>query len=50
MHNKTREEALMALLTLGFAKNASEKAIDRSLQLNADLPVEHLIKEALKNL
>jgi Holliday junction DNA helicase RuvA len=50
VHNKTREEALMALLTLGFAKNAAEKAIDRSLQLNPDLPVEHLIKEALKNL
>lgn len=50
MYNKTREEALMALLTLGFAKNASEKAIDRSLQLNAELPVEGLIKEALKNL
>ena len=50
MYNKTREEALMALLTLGFAKNAAEKAIDRSLQLNADLPVERLIKEALKNL
>jgi Holliday junction DNA helicase RuvA len=49
-HNKTREEALMALLTLGFAKNASEKAVDRSLQINPDLPVEHLIKEALKNL
>jgi len=50
MYNKTREEALMALLTLGFAKNASEKAIDRSLQLKSDLPVESLIKEALKNL
>jgi len=49
-HNKIREEALMALLTLGFAKNASEKAIDRSLQHNSDLPVDLLIKEALKNL
>ncbi|MBI4946250.1 MAG: Holliday junction branch migration protein RuvA [Bacteroidetes bacterium] len=50
MYNKTREEALMALLTLGFAKNAAEKAIDRLLQLNPDFSVEHLIKEALKNL
>ena len=50
MYNKTREEALMALLTLGFAKNAAEKAIDRSLQISSDLPVERLIKEALKNL
>src|ERR1039458_510294 len=49
-HNKTREEALMALLTLGFAKNASEKAVDRVLQLSPDVPVERLIKEALKNL
>lgn len=49
-HNKIREESLMALLTLGFAKNASEKAVDKALQVSPGLPVEQLIKEALKNL
>jgi Holliday junction DNA helicase RuvA len=48
--NKNRSEALMALLTLGFAKNSSEKAIDKALSINDDLPVEQVVKEALKNL
>lgn len=48
--NKTRSEALMALLTLGFAKNSSEKAIDKALSEKNDLPVEQVVKEALKNL
>lgn len=48
--NKTRSEALMALLTLGFAKNNSEKAIDKALSSKNDLPVEQVVKEALKNL
>ncbi len=48
--NKTREEALMALLTLGFAKNSSEKAIDKALSGRNDMPVEQVVKEALKNL
>ena len=50
IQNKTREEALMALLTLGFAKNSAEKAIDKILSLNVEIPVEQLVKEALKNL
>jgi Holliday junction DNA helicase RuvA len=50
IYNKTREEALMALLTLGFAKNSSEKAIDKALSANKDLAVEQVVKEALKNL
>ncbi len=49
-HNKTRDEALKALLTLGFAKVNSEKAIDKALAINSDSPVEQIIKEALKNL
>lgn len=50
LYNKTREEALMALLTLGFAKSSSEKAIDKALAAKNDLPVEQIVKEALKNL
>ena len=48
--NKVREEALMALLTLGFAKNSSEKAIDKVLSAKVDSSVEQIVKESLKNL
>lgn len=50
IQNKTREEALMALLTLGFAKNNSEKAVDKVLSAKGDGSVEQIVKEALKNL
>ncbi len=48
--NKTRSEALMALLALGFSKNPSEKAIDKALSAKNDQPVEQVVKEALKSL
>jgi len=48
--NKGRQEALTALVTLGFAKNAAEKSIDRVLKKHgADLEVEELVKLALSN-
>ena len=50
MYNKSREEALKALLTLGFVRNNSEKAVDKALALKSDSSVEQIIKEALKNL
>ena len=50
VHNKTREEALKALLTLGFAKNVSEKAIDKTLSFKPELSVDQVIKDVLKNL
>lgn len=50
LHNKIREESLKALLTLGFAKHLSEKAIDKILALKPDLSVDMVVKEALKNL
>ena len=50
MYNKSREEALKALLTLGFAKNNSEKAVDKALVIKSDSSVEQIVKEALKNL
>lgn len=51
-HNKNREEALQALVILGFARQAAEKALDKSAKIreNPDLAVEELIREALKNL
>lgn len=50
-HNKLKEDALGALIALGFARSAAEKAIDKSIQSNpADRSVEELIKDTLKNL
>lgn len=49
--NKMREEALSALVMLGFAKNVAEKAVDKALKTEGNaLSVEHLLKLALKNL
>lgn len=50
--NKTaKDEALTALVMLGFVKNAAEKVLDQHLNNNNDdLTVEQLIKFALKTL
>ncbi|MDG5800474.1 Holliday junction branch migration protein RuvA [Marinilabiliaceae bacterium ANBcel2] len=48
--NTMREEALSALVMLGFAKSASQKAVDKILQSNPDSRVEDIIKKALKML
>jgi holliday junction DNA helicase RuvA len=49
--NKTaRDEALTALVTLGFARSAAEKVLEQELNKNNDLTVEQLIKSALKSL
>lgn len=46
-----KDEALSALVMLGFAKIAAEKALDTALRGSTDeLTVEKLIKIALKNL
>lgn len=50
-YNKNKEEALMALTTLGFPKIAAEKAIEKAIKqqgVNTE-NVELLIKQALKN-
>lgn len=48
--NKQREEALTALVTLGFAKNSADKAIDKVLKKHgADLGVEEIVKHALSS-
>ncbi len=50
-NNTTREEALSALVMLGFAKNTAEKAVDQVIKSEGtQLSVERLIKSALKNL
>jgi Holliday junction DNA helicase RuvA len=46
LNNTNRFDALTALVSLGFDKKAAEKAIDKLD--SGDLPVETLIKEALK--
>ncbi len=48
--NTKREEALSALVMLGFAKSAVSKVLDKILREEKTLSVENLIKRALKNL
>ncbi len=50
-YNKNKDEALLALVTLGFPKASAEKAIEKSIKqqgVGTD-NVELLIKSALKN-
>lgn len=46
--NTAKNEALSALVILGFSKNAASKALDKLLKKSPDTPVEVLIREALK--
>ncbi len=46
--NKNRQEALLALQTLGFNKQLIEKTLDKVLKEKADCTVEELIRLALK--
>ncbi len=48
--NTKREEALSALVMLGFAKGAVSKVLDKIVREEKELTVEDLIKRALKNL
>lgn len=48
--NTSKDEALSALEVLGVNKKQSEKLIDNILKNTPDMPVETIIKEALKNL
>jgi Holliday junction DNA helicase RuvA len=49
-NNTYKDEALSALLALGFTKNVVEKVLIKVLKAQPDLDVEGLIKGALKNL
>lgn len=49
--NRAKDEALSALVMLGFARNAAEKALDNVIRSEGDnLSVEQLIKIALKSI
>ena len=48
--NTKREEALSALVMLGFAKTAVSKILDKIVREEKNLTVEDMIKRALKNL
>lgn len=48
--NTKREEALSALVMLGFARSAVLKALDKIVREDRNLTVEDMIKKALKNL
>ena len=50
-HNNSRQEALIALTTLGFDRNRCEKTLDQILKEKPTMAaVEDLIKDALKRL
>lgn len=49
-NNTNKEEALCALEVLGFNKKLSEKVVDKIVNLDAEVTVESIIKQALKNL
>jgi len=48
--NTRRDEALSALVMLGFAKGAVSKVLEKIVREEKDLTVEDMIKRALKNL
>lgn len=48
-HNTAKQEALSALVMLGFNKTLAEKAIDQVMKNEGmSLPVEHLVKSVLR--
>jgi len=47
-NSKTHEEALGALTMLGFSPAPSSKVVNEILQGNPDMPVEQVVKLALK--
>lgn len=49
-YNTNKEEALSALEVLGFVRKNAEKVIDKFINENPNATVEHIIKQALKNL
>lgn len=47
-NNRLKEEALFALVALGFSKPAADKVVTKLIQANPGQSVEGLIKDALK--
>ena len=50
LHNTLKDEALSALVMLGYMKNAAEKVLDQIIRQEKDLTAERLIKIALNKL
>lgn len=50
VNNKVKDEALSALEVLGISRKMSERIADRLLKANAELSVEDLVKQILKNI
>ena len=48
VNNTAKNEALTALVTLGFSRNAADKVLNKLLKQQPDTSVEILIREALK--
>ena len=48
--NRVKEEALSALEVLGISRKMSEKIADKILKNSADMSVENLVKQVLKNI
>lgn len=48
VNNSSREEALSALINLGFTKASVEKVLDKIVATRPSIGVEEIIKEALK--
>ncbi len=46
--NTARDEALSALVMLGFARNSASKVVDSLLKENKSLAVEEIVRKALK--
>lgn len=49
-NNTIKEEALSALVMLGFSKAPADKALTKIISQNPEVTVEELIKKTLKNL
>jgi len=49
-NNTIKNEALSALMMLGFSKKPAEKALEKIVDASSDITVEELIKRTLKNL
>jgi Holliday junction DNA helicase RuvA len=49
-NNTNKNEALSALVTLGYSKKQAEKSVHKILKANPEASIEEIIKTALKNL
>jgi len=50
LNNTIKDEALSALVMLGFVKNLASKAVDKILEKNPEFNIEQTVKAALKML